>query len=159
MSRKQLLLYLIAFIISAVVIVSLLISSFFSRPSEQVINVAPSPFGILRGVGQFPSLPPQVIDNTSLSSHPNGSNIQQTITPEDEIGIKRDQLIGELIKKQPIHSELFVLRYDIETNSFVVSFIQDKVTEANKAFDQFLKDNHIENRNWLYNLSIRTQTY
>ncbi len=160
MSRKQLLVYLVAFILSALVVVSLFIASFFStEPANQIIDISPSPTSPLRGVGSFPSLPPQAVDLPSASAHPNGTYLQQTITPADQKIIQQDYLIGQLIKKLPFHSELFVLRYDIETNSFVVSFIKDKLNEANQSFDQFLKDNSIENRNWLYNLNIKNQTY
>lgn len=160
MSRKQLLVYLVAFIVSTVVVVSLFIASFFSKePSTQIIDLSPSPTAPLRGVGSFPSLPPQAVDLPAATAHPNGTYLQQTITPADQKIIQQDYLVGQLIKKLPFHSELFVLRYDIETNSFVVSFIKDKLNEANQSFDKFLKDNSIENRNWLYNLNTKNQTY
>lgn len=160
MSRKQLLVYLIAFIVSALVVISLFIASLFSeKPATQIIDISPSPAAPVRGIGSFPSLPPQAVDLQNASAHPNGTYLQQTITPADQKIIQQDYLVGQLIKKLPFHSELFVLRYDIETNSFVVSFIKEKIDEANQSFDQFLKDNRIENRNWLYNLNTKNQTY
>lgn len=159
MSRTQLALYLAAFVLATIVVFTLVLFSFFSKSSSPpVISVSPLPSSYARGIPAN-SLPPQVIDTVGVSKHPNNNTPQQTMTEVSEKLVTQDQQVGQLIKKLPFHSELFVLRYDIETNSFVVSFIKDKLNEANQSFDQFLKDNSIENRNWLYNLNIKNQTY
>ncbi len=105
----------------------------------------------------IPSETPQVTfqrDETYNSPNRPRDGIYQTITPDGEQMLKKDALIGQLINKLPHSTNTFTLTYDFEGNKFVFSYAPELEKEANKDFDEYLKENGIENRDWLYNLTV-----
>ena len=159
MNRKQLSLYIATFVLAVIVVATLTILSLFPKSAPTPKPTPAASVQIVHGVGLYASLPPQVLDKTNLSQHPDGTHIQQTITPSDQAMINRDNTVGEFIKHLPYSGKTFRLYYDIDTNSFIVSFLKSQFSQANADFDKLLKDNGIQNRNWLYNLTVKQLTY
>jgi hypothetical protein len=95
-----------------------------------------------------PSTPTQI-------KRPETGTDYQVITPKEEQKIDQDNAVGQLIKKLPYQSANFSLEYEFSTNKFTLTLNQNNLTAANNEFDQFLKDNSIQNRNWLYNLRTK----
>lgn len=95
---------------------------------------------------------PQEIDTENLQYHPDASTIVQTIDDSSQKMLDKDVAIGHILTKLPYKGNFFTLEYSYQTNAFTITLSADNQTQANQEFDQFLKSNKIENRNWLYNL-------
>lgn len=67
---------------------------------------------------------------------------------------RRSYLVGKLINILPYGTTLFTLSYDIDKDLFALSLKKDSVEDANKSFDLFLKENGIESRTWIENLTV-----
>lgn len=77
--------------------------------------------------------------------------------PEEEPGLTEqgihEIIINGLKEKLPYYGENFTILYDKSTDKTKV-FIYRNVSEGEKEFDEFLKQNGVENRSWITNLSI-----
>jgi hypothetical protein len=134
-------------ILACIIFISFIFFSVSPSPSS------PSP------IPSVSTLPTQrIIDNRSIELHP-AQGVYQTISSAAAEQIDKDTKIGQLIKKLPHRSENFSLVYDIDTNSFIVELSTARRTQANRELDQFLQENSIMNQDWLYNLTIKPQTY
>lgn len=96
----------------------------------------------------------QEIDSQNLRYHPDSSTVVQTIDESSQKMLDKDAAIGKLLSKLPYEGNLFTLEYSYQSNVFTLSLSPSNQSQANQEFDQFLKSNSIENRNWLYNLKV-----
>lgn len=129
-------------ILAILIVVLFSLGLFFSsnRPSEKKTTPSPSP-----------TLNPIINDNYD-GPKPN-SNFQ-TYTKETKKKAAKEEKIRKFFKKVPIETEDFTLTYSYSDNSFTLNYLEKDKTNANFKFDQLLKDNGIEERDWLYNLKV-----
>lgn len=149
-SRTNLIVYFLAILLVFIVLVTAAFFSFrdsFRREARPLPASSPEATPV--------RLLPEVIDQDNLQFHPTEGVPAQKITEEDKKIFNKDRLIGQLIKKLPYQGQLFKLEYDYSNNSFTVSLDNSDSAKANSELGAFLKDNQIENRNWLYNLEVR----
>ncbi len=147
MNRFQMFLMIFIIILAFIVFISFIFFSNAPFPSEPTPIPSASTTPVQR-----------VIDDKSVELHPN-NGVYQTISSAAAEQIDQDTKIGQLIKKLPHRSENFSLVYDIDTNSFIAELSPTRRAQANRELDQFLEENGIMDRDWLYNLSIKQQTY
>lgn len=104
-----------------------------------------------------PSKPEQTPVVSSLPNHPQQGEIYNVITEKEKSQIEKDQLTGKLITLLPVQKELFSLEYNYDNNVFTVKLEEGKEQAANEEFIEFLKQNSIDDQNWLYNLKTESK--
>lgn len=146
LSKKSLILHLLIITFISMIFFSFIFLSFF-RPTQPT----PQP-----SFSTKPSLilPSPQIDTENLQFHPDENIVAQTTDQEAQEMLDKDATIGQLLPKLPYQGTFFSLEYDYSTNIFTVNFSASNQAQANQEFDQFLKSNQIQNKNWLYNLKI-----
>jgi hypothetical protein len=144
--NKEFLPYLIIIIIAFVVIVTFFYLTFFNRQPSSTAKPSTSPTKVL------PSKTPEIIDTPNLEYHPDTDTKVQFIDEDFQKTLAKDSAIGTLISKLPYQGTLFSLEYSYQTNSFTLNLKSSSLNQANSEFEEFLKSNQIQNRNWLYNL-------
>ncbi len=152
--RKEFIGYFIVIGVVLLIIVSFTFFSLFNQNNSTSPTVSPVPISSTAQVN--PSLSPLQVDTSNLEFHPNSSVIAQTIAPSAQQLLDKDTLIGNLIQNLPHVGVSFNLEYDYATNVFTVNLSKNNLTQANEEFDNYLKQNQVENRNWLYNLKTNT---
>lgn len=108
---------------------------------EPIVTFSPSPAG-------FPQ---------TNAIRPQGGEKYQSLSDNDQNQLRKDELVGELIKKLPHRGTTFTFIYEISINQFLLSLPAGREESGNIEFDQFLKNNQIENRDWLKNLTIKSE--
>lgn len=81
----------------------------------------------------------------------------EKIAREQKEFLDHEAKVAQLLKLLPYQGNNFNLSYDYKKLEFILNIKQDKVTEANNEFNQFLLQNDIENRSWIRNLIILEQ--
>jgi hypothetical protein len=149
MSKFQIILIISVILLALIVLISFVFLSF--RPSK----------GPSLEASTMPSMQStqRTIDKDNVKLHPQQGGVYQTISSEAAQMIDRDRKIGQFIKKLPHRAENFSLIYDIDTNSFIAELSSARRAQANRELDQFLQENGIMERSWLYNFTIKQQTY
>jgi hypothetical protein len=97
--------------------------------------------------------------NNSSNLQPLGSNAAyqksaNQISKEETMFVERESKVGQLLNKLPYQGKNFDINYDISTAVFRVKIRKENEVEGNKEFDQFLKENSINERSWIRNLEI-----
>lgn len=73
--------------------------------------------------------------------------------PQNEEENRRSFLVGSLINILPYHGRNFSFYYNFSTNQFILYINPAAVSQGNTEFDAFLKQNHVEARSWIENLT------
>lgn len=150
--KKEFLPYFLVIGIIFIIISSAFYFSFVGKPAQKL---QPSP-----SVSPKPTIfspRTQDIDSQNLQYHPDSSTKVQTIDDASQKMLDKDAAIGNLLSKLPYKGTFFSLEYSYQANAFTVNLPASNQAQANQEFDQFLKDNKIESRNWLYNLKTINQ--
>jgi hypothetical protein len=125
--KKNLLIFIIA-ILAAVVLVSLILISFFS--SQTSINEPDRPVG-----GK------------------SYTRVNDQITQQ----IQKDDLVGKLIEKLPYQGQNVKLVYTISNNRFTATFKSATKAAGDQELSDFLKQNKIDSTDWLYNYTVESK--
>lgn len=80
-----------------------------------------------------------------------------TASPEDIKKAKESYLVGQLIPALPHHGTNFSLYYDFSKNQFILYLNPFATSEGSVEFDAFLKQNGVEDRSWIENLTSTNQ--
>lgn len=75
----------------------------------------------------------------------------------DQEQLNRDSKVGQLIHQLPYSGQFFTMDYSFSSNQFVVTIQQGQESQSNQELDLFLKQNGIENRSWIKNLTFITK--
>ncbi len=100
-------------------------------------------------VGKSPS--PPSIPKPNLKYSEDQKNIWASEAPQ----INRDATVGQLVKKLPYSGQYFRFYFDYPTARFILELDSNHIDEGNKNFDAFLKENKVEERSWVQNLTIK----
>lgn len=76
----------------------------------------------------------------------------EKILIDQKKSIDKNQQVGKLLEKMPYSGKFFTLKFDFEKANFIVTFNLQKRTEAEEEFDDYLKNQGIEDRSWIDNL-------
>lgn len=124
-------------------IIVLLVIAFLPRRGGENISFSPLPQPTQRPFYLEPGY-----------NGPSPGSVSQTSTPESEEAAGRSEILGELLNRLPFEGQYFSLNYDFSTNAFTATFNSKELARANREFDEFLKQNNVPSRDWLYNLKI-----
>ena len=100
------------------------------------------------------STPKPVVTPTPFPSSFNSLPDKFTWTPDRQEKERRSYLVGKLINILPRETVLFTLSYDIDKDLFALLLKKNSVDDANKSFDLFLKENGVDSRLWIENLTV-----
>ena len=75
-------------------------------------------------------------------------------SPQDQEKNRRSFLVGSLIDKLPYYGKNFSIIYDTSINVFFLYLNPSNIAGGNKDFDAFLKQNGIDERSWVENITI-----
>lgn len=147
LKNKWFLFYLFAFLLVGVFLLVVIVFQGKGKPSPgQPILPTPTKFAPKPTSQVLPPVPGQ-----SEEYKKSAEEIYLTQAPQ----IKKDALVGQLLSKLPYHNDFFTLSYDYSTNKFFLILDQAHSDEANKKFDEFLKENGILDRSWIRNLEVK----
>lgn len=128
-------LFLIAVLLLAVVSFILILIFVSPKNSNQDIIVNPSPKAVS----------PQPEEINSDSAIPNDFR---------EIPADNSSRVGQLMEELPYSGKLFLFSYDFSNDSFIIELDKQKISEAEREFDDYLKSKGLQ-RNELQKLVIR----
>jgi hypothetical protein len=76
--------------------------------------------------------------------------------PSQEISSELDKetAVGNIISSLPYQGDYFSFSFDYTKNSFILALDKNHASQGNIAFNEFLKENYIEDRSWFANLTI-----
>ncbi len=130
--KKIIFLFLIVFLIILVIIVS-----FISKNKTQSMPSFPTP------------TPAQVVPNGAESN-------SYQISQDDKIRINQQYAISRLTTKLPYKGKDFSLSFSYNSANFLLTLNQNNLTAANSGFDDYLRQNGIQDRYWFNNSLIIT---
>ncbi len=140
----------IFFAVALVVVISTIAIYLSINPTR---DQSPSP------VTSFSPSPSPRLDQKNTPGEPDPGRSYQKIDQQGLEFIRRGTLISNLIDKLPFEGENFSLLYNLSNNQFIAVFNNKESTLAQKEFEAFLKQNNIEDKSWLYNLTIKEISY
>lgn len=73
---------------------------------------------------------------------------------EDEQTRERGIKVSQLIDKMPANGTYYRAKFDFPNNTFILSIEKNHKQQGNDEFDQFLKQNGVDNRGWLPHLAV-----
>jgi len=136
--KKIMFLFSIVFVIISIIIISLIFGNKTQTNHSQSNPsfVAPTPFhavpggGALSGVGR--------------------------LNQNDKIQLNQQSLVSRLITTLPYRGKAFSLEFSFNSGKFLLILNQKDLTAANSEFDNYLKQNGIQDRSWFGNNLIIT---
>lgn len=81
----------------------------------------------------------------------------QKVAEEQKELIRHEEVVAKLANKLPYNGDYFTLFFDHSTSKFYLTLDKNNVGEANKKFDEFLKENGILDRSWIRNLVSKSK--
>jgi len=69
----------------------------------------------------------------------------------------QEEKVGQLLNKVPYQGTNFKLVFDSSSSEFVVTINQNNKTQGETEFENFLKQNQIEDKSWIRNLRTEYQ--
>jgi|CXWK01.1.fsa_nt_gi PBP1b-binding outer membrane lipoprotein LpoB len=149
---KFIALILIIFIIVSVVVVFMTTPQTQS-PSQQIPTQSVSPTSY-PNLNPSPIPPSAPIDNTFNSYTPEYLEEQQKVTEQEQPLYNKALIVSEFTDKLPFTGQYIKVSYNIYNNQIYLEYDKNNKDQALAEFVNLLKQNRIENINWLYNLSI-----
>lgn len=140
----------------AVLIVVIIVVSFFMGPEDSQTEPLPTP----STVEEVASPPPVTLPINSKSREiysPEYIDEAEKQNSADNTKLSRDALVSKMIDTLPYEGSLIRVTYSIADNSVTVSLDSNNTASANNEFDQFLKRNNIEDRSWIQSLVIQSK--
>lgn len=128
--------YFIALIAVVVLLAFVLLFLTFTHKPQTQMNNLPTP------------TPPA---STNKQSFPDSINV---INPTEKAVLDHSYVVSQLVFKTPYSGNNFKLSYDFQNNVFTVTINQNNQQAGNTEFDQYLKQNGIDNRSWITNLLV-----
>lgn len=131
--KKNAVVLLILFLIF---ILGLLILNGVFAPKNKNPLPSPTPFPSLNP-GVFNSVPDKIIK-----------------TRDEDEADRRAFLVGKLINILPYSGVDFVLSFDYDSDSFLLTLNKNNIDKANEELNLFLSQNSIESKSWIENLIV-----
>lgn len=98
----------------------------------------------------------QVNSYTQLSSPPLGVSYSLE-TKDNDVQKQKGRLVLQMTANLPYQGKDFYLVYFYSSYVYQVTYYSGREDQGKKEFEQFLKDNQIEDRSWLDRLVIKVQ--
>lgn len=139
-------------ILSAVIIMGTLQTQPSPPPQPtQPRSVQPTSFFNLAPPSISPS---SSIDDNFIEYSQQYLEQQEKITQEERSTDKQALIVSSFIDKLPITGQYIKVTYNIYNNQVYSEYDRDNKEAATKEFANLLKENQIQDINWLYNLQI-----
>lgn len=148
--RKKLLLISLAVLLGIPLLLSLI--TIFIKPGSNIPTETVSPTHM--PTPTFPVNPINANNPTGIQQSEEYNQSQKEINQQQAEFLRREALVGQLIKKLPYQGSLFSMSYSFDANEFVVILNKINVAGANRELDQFLLNNGIATRTWVRNLRV-----
>lgn len=92
---------------------------------------------------------------TPYTPQPTGSGSNNyNVDSYTKTQLQREYYVSKLIGIVPYEGKDFALDYNIKSAMFVLTIKQNAQQAGNQEFDAFLKQNQIQDRSWISNLTI-----
>jgi hypothetical protein len=149
---KSLAIIFILLMILSVIILLATTSQQSPTPSPlPVSSITPTSFPNLAP----PSISPAASINTTYNEYsPQYLEEQERISQEEQPVINQALTVSAFIDKLPFKGQFISVTYNIYNNQVYLEYNRADKNQALQEFANLLKENKIENINWLYNLSI-----
>lgn len=135
---------LIAGIFVFILTLFIMIVNSFQQQEETALPLLPSP---------FPTITPFEPDVTVTGFIPgNTQNYRESVrkaNQQETNAITQDAALGRLLEFLPYSGTNFSMRYDYNQNKFFVTIPSAKRSDGEKEFNDFLKKNGVQNRDWI----------
>lgn len=136
-----------------VIFLVLMLASLFSTVKKSPTNLTASPTPVPPVL--TPTIDPFITNNPQqIESSQTYKQSFQEINNKYKESLRRDALVGQLLKLLPYQGRYFLLTYSYDANRFTATIDATNKTLGNQEFDQFLKQNNILDRSWIINLQV-----
>ncbi len=103
--------------------------------------------------GQTPKITPFPTSTSQKSVDAVSGALKETTAEGKEFN-RRSSLVGALVDKAPYIGTNFTFTYDYDANLFRVNIDPKNLTAGTSAFNDFLKQNGVDDKSWIPNLKI-----
>lgn len=147
----------LAFIL--IILIVLFTVILFGTSQNQQSQPSPSPISTVTPTS-FPNLaPPSISPNASINTTYNEYSEQylreqEIINQQEKPVIDQALTVSGFIDKLPFQGKNIAVTYNIYNNQIYLEYNRSNKDQALVEFANLLKENNIENINWLYNLNI-----
>lgn len=130
---KKNFIYILFALVIFLILFSFIFVSLTKKPSKQVEN---------------PTSPPSV-------SGPQPGKIYSAVTEENITEGAKSKLVSKLTGSLPYQGKNFYLEYFYSNFTYQLTYYSGKEDQGEKEFEQYLKDNQVEDKSWLKRLVIK----